>query len=403
MSIMEEIIFTLFKIKDYKLKSIKRDKSIILELERSSPRYCRECGKECRIYDSSYQTFYLGSLNSEPVYAVVKVARVKCVDHGVKTEFHGITNGKRRYTQAVADTVIQYTQLLDNESTAKLLGISKSTVYRIDTEVLSNAFLKYQKSIPSAEHLCVDETSYQRGHKYATIISDHKTGKVLWVEKDRKESSLSHCYQAINSILKGVKAVSMDLWKAFENATKIYIPKALIVYDKFHLSRILNRYVEEQRRSYQHYLSDKERLHIKKHTRWVLLKRQRNHSLSDSMDLEKLKMANETLFELYLLKESFLEIFDYSDTSRKQAAEEIRAWIKEVNKTDFECLKRFAKATEKRLHKMLNWFDCPISNGKAEGVNNSIKTLFKRAYGYKDFDYMKLKILQKNGYLMKYV
>lgn len=94
----------------------------------------------------------------------------------------------------------------------------------------------------------------------------------------------------------------MDLWKAFENATKSYIPHALIVYDKFHLSRILNRYVEEQRRSYQQNLPDSDRKHIKKDTRCVLLKHQRNHSLSDVMDFEKLKGANETLFELYLLK-----------------------------------------------------------------------------------------------------
>ena len=71
-------------------------------------------------------------------------------------------------------------------------------------------------------------------------------------------------------------------------------------------------------------------------------------------------------------------------------------WIENIKKTTFEALKKFEKSIIDRLQTILNWFNCPVSNGKSEGINNV--TLLKR--GYKDFEYFRLKVLQKCGYLM---
>ncbi len=403
MSIREEIILKIFKIQGYKLKSISEGDDLALNLERINPSICPICRVSKPRYDSKIQKFYIGTIHTQAVYGIVKIYRIKCEEHKIITELHGISDGKKRYTEAVAKSVISHTELLDNKSTSKLLGLSASTVYRIDRERLSEMFEEYRSNIPLATRLCVDETAYRKGHKYATIISNYDNGKVLWVEKDRTKDSLIKGYKAISSTIDSIEAVSMDLWKGYESATKEVIPKAKIIYDKFHLSRILNRYIEEQRREYQKALPDEERKEIKKNYRWVLLKRKRNHSKENRIDLNELKKRNETLYEMYLLKEAFLKIFDSSYKTKKSAKRMILDWIDTVNKTSLNSLKNFARVTKKRIDKMLNWFDCPISNGKAEGVNNTIKTLFKRSYGYKDFEYLKIKILQKSGELMKYV
>jgi len=112
-----------------------------------------------------------------------------------------------------------------------------------------------------------------------------------------------------------------------------------------------------------------------------------------------LKKKNERLYEMYLLKEDFLSIFDRNN-DRKTAEQMILEWIENIKKTTFEALKKFARSIIDRLQTILNWFDCPVSNGKSEGINNVIKTLLKRGYGYKDFEYFRLKVLQKCGYLM---
>ena len=403
MSIREEIILKIFKIQGYKLKSITEGDDLVLNLERINESICPICSKIKPRYDSRIQKFYIGTILTQAVYASVKIYRIKCEEHKIKTEQHGISDGKKRYTEAVAKSVILHTELLDNKSTSKLLGLSASSVYRIDRERLSEMFEKYKNNIPLATRLCVDETAYRKGHKYATIISNYDSGKVLWVEKDRNKKSLIKGYKAISSIIDGIEAVSMDLWKGYELATIEAIPKAKIIYDKFHLSRILNRYIEEQRREYQKTLPDEDRKEVKKNYRWVLLKRKKNHSKANKLDLEYLKIKNEKLYELYLLKESFLKIFDSSYKTKQRAKRMILNWVDTVNKTSLNSLKNFARITIKRIDKMLNWFDYPISNGKAEGVNNTIKTLFKRSYGYKDFEYLKIKILQKSGELMRYV
>ena len=150
---------------------------------------------------------------------------------------------------------------------------------------------------------------------------------------------------------------------------------------------------------YQKSLADDERKFIKKHTRWILLRRRKNFTEYHEDRLQELKEKNERLYEMYLLKEDFLSIFDRNN-DRNSAKDMILEWIENIKKTTFEALKKFARSIIKRLQTILNWFDCPVSNGKSEGVNNLIKTLLKRGYGYKDFEYFRLKVLQKCGYLM---
>ncbi len=105
---------------------------------------------------------------------------------------------------------------------------------------------------------------------------------------------------------------------------------------------------------------------------------------------------------MYLLKESFLDIFSL-EKKRDQAQKEIIDWIDNILLTKYKKLKSFARSVLKRMNEILNWFDFNISNAKSEGINKVIKTVLKRAYGYKNFDYFRMKILQKTGYLMNYL
>ena len=138
---------------------------------------------------------------------------------------------------------------------------------------------------------------------------------------------------------------------------------------------------------------------MKKHTRWILLRRRCNYKEYHESRLQELKEHNEKLYEMYLLKEEFLSIFS-KGTKREDARAEILSWIDTIKQTGFDALKSFCNTILKRFENILNWFDYPVSNGKSEGINNVIKTLLKRGYGYKDFEYFRLKVLQRCGYLM---
>lgn len=128
----------------FRLISIKLGKNIILQIERTIESICPICKKHSDRYDGKIQKFYIGNINNTAIYAEVKIYRIKCTQHNILTEEHGISKGKKRYTEEVAKNVISYTKLLDNKSTSKLLGISPSTVYRIDREKLSEMFEIYK-------------------------------------------------------------------------------------------------------------------------------------------------------------------------------------------------------------------------------------------------------------------
>lgn len=404
MSLSKDILTKLFGIEQYEVKQIIKDEAeerIVLEIERPGPCYCGKCGAVSGRYDSSWQEILVGSLNAQAVYVRTKIYRVRCPFHGTITEKHGLSEGKKRYSKTMGKLVVHFTKELDNEAASRLLGFSATTLYRIDCEELSGMQKHYLEDLPKLKHLGVDEIAYKRRHNYATVISDYDRGKVIWLEAERTSICLEEGYNTIAGALGEVNLVSMDFWRAFEKATKAKLPQAKIVYDRFHLSRLLNRAVETERRTYQNSLSIEERGVIKRDTRWVLLKRQFNLTEKNQNHLEKLKSTNERLYEIYLLKESFLAIFSRENTI-DVARKLIFSWVRDIFQLDYDALKRFAKSILKRIRNILYWFSKPISNAKAEGINNVIRTLLKRGYGYKNFTYFRMKVLQKCGLLMNY-
>jgi len=400
----EQLMSILFQIQGYVAKKIEFDSAnrrIDIDVEAISQSRCPECLFPHRRYDSSKQSIYIGSILSRAIYANLQVWRVECPVCGVLTEKQGISEGKKRYSKAVGREMVRFTELLDNKAVAKLSGLSPITVYRIDREELAKMLAEYQKHISAPPVVSVDEVSYKKRHNYATVLTNYQDAKVIWLEKDRKAKDLNRAYKVLGKSRHEIKTVAIDFWPAYEKSTRAKLPQARIIYDRFHLSRILNRKVEEERREYQKQLPEDERRELKKDCRWLILKRRSNLNDDNINHLDELKQFNEPLYELYLLKEDFLDIFERGKEV-DQARQEILAWIDIVLASNFRKLKAFVRTILRRLETILNWFLTPISNAKAEGVNNVIKTLLKRAYGYKDFDYFRMKVLQTRGYLMNY-
>jgi transposase len=402
-TLQDNILETFFGLQDYFLtKHEKVGDTIFLHIHRSAKTQCGTCltsiteGK----YDSNKRRIYLGNFNTMPVYAILKQFRIHCPTCGcIRTEYQSISKGKSRYAKDIGDVVIKYTQNMSCSEASRLLKIPERTLREIDKTKLKELEPNHINNVPDLKIIGIDEVAHKRGHNYGTVMINYKDSKVVWVEKERKSESLEKIYKMFANSFPKLEVASMDFWRPFENATSKKHPQAVIVYDLFHLARILNRKVEEERRAYQKTLSDEDRKYIKKHTRWILLRRRCNYTEYHEKRLQELKEHNEKLYEMYLLKEEFLSIFK-KGTKREDARIDITNWIAIVKQTDFEALKKFGSSILKRIEKILNWFDYPVSNGRSEGINNVIKTLLKRGYGYKDFEYFRLKVLQKCGYLM---
>lgn len=401
--LQNNVLKVFFGLQDYSLTKLEKDgNGIYLHIHKTENIKCGTCLTHINYgkYDSKTRKIYLGCFNLTPIYAVLKLYRIYCPTCGcIKTESQDISEGKSRYSKKIGNLVVEYTQYMSCSEAGRLLKIPERTIREIDKDKLKELEPNHIKNIPNLSVIGIDEVAHKRGHNYGTVVINQLDSKVVWIEKDRKEKSLEKIYDMFDKSFQKLNVASMDFWRPFENATINKHPEATIVYDLFHLARILNRKVEDERRAYQNTLSDEDRKYMKKHTRWILLRRRCNYTEYHETRLQELKKHNEKLYEMYLLKEDFLSIFN-KKTKRGEARAEILRWIEIVKQTDFEALKSFANSVMKRLERILNWFDFPVSNGKSEGINNVIKTLLKRSYGYKDFDYFRLKILQRCGYLM---
>lgn len=401
----EQISEVLLKLQGYSAESMQEvevngRKEINVRINSVSPARCPICKKEAPVYDSRRRPIRHASILGRALILLLKVRRTNCPVCGIKTEEQTIAEGKKRHSKQLERCVLEYTEKLDNKSTAKLLGFSVSSVYRIDKAGLTKLEERLLSNTPKMEHVSLDEVAYEKYHRYATVLTNQEDSKVVDIYLGKSKASALALFEKYDDKMQWVETVAMDFSHSYIGATRQWFSERHIVFDKFHVSQYVNRCLEKVRREIQRNLPDDLRYKTKKHTRWLILRRESNMTQWHQDRLEQLKQDNADLFEAYLIKEELLSIFD-KDIDKETAQVLLTNWCDLAAKSAYAAFRTLAKSIRNKLHILLNWFVKHITNAKAEAVNNIIKTLLKRAYGYKDFDYFRLKVLQRCGYLMK--
>lgn len=248
---------------------------------------------------------------------------------------------------------------------------------------------------PRPKVIGIDEVSVRKGQQYRIVVSDLVRRRPIWFDgPDRSQASMERFYQWLGPLRCGsIELAVMDMWKAFATATVEHAPKAAILYDKFHVMRHLNDALDEVRRSeYARLASDSKRRFIKGQ-RYTLLSRRANLTCRGRQALKLLLKANRRLNTAYLLKESFGQLWSYRT----------EGWAWRFFTHWREALKwQRLKPYEKFVRTVLRHWDgiaayCrseqKVSLGFVEGLNNKIRVIQRRAYGLRDDDYLRLKVL----------
>jgi len=255
---------------------------------------------------------------------------------------------------------------------------------------------------PAAINLSVDEVSYRKYHRYLTNVIDTDKKLVIWNEKGRKAEILNKYYIGIGEKnCQNIESVALDGAKTYISSTNKYAVNAMIVYDRFHLMQKLNWAVDMTRKQEFKKARKEENNELIELTnckqRFILLKKKNNLTEKQNIYLQKLCEINEPIYKAMLLKESFLQVYDYN--TPEEAKDYLSGWIKETASSSLEYFKIIAGSFRDKLDYIVNWFKKKISSAISEGFNNKIKRLKRMAYGYKDVEYFKLKIHQHCGYL----
>jgi transposase len=247
---------------------------------------------------------------------------------------------------------------------------------------------------PGPKVIGIDEISIRKGHTYRIVVSDLLRRRPIWFGgTDRSAASLALFFQTLGKKkCQGIKLAVMDMWKPFRNATLKQVPGVSILFDKFHIIAHLGAALDQVRKGEYARLTGKHRQFIKGQ-KYTLLSRQANLTLDGRRSLAKLLQANKRLNTAYVLKESFGQLWDYqSEAWARRFFEHWKQALKWQRLAPFE---KFARMIDEHWDGIAAY--CRPQNkvalGFVEGVNNKIRVLQRRAYGLRDEEYLRLKVL----------
>jgi transposase len=321
-----------------------------------------------------------------------RIPRLACHDCGVVRQAAiGFAEPRRTYTKSFQRYVLDLSRHMTIKDVACHLGVSWDVVKEIQREYLHRRFSKPR--LKHVRQIAIDEISTGKGHKYVTIVMDLESGAVLHVGRGKGGAALTSFWRRLRASHAKVEAVATDMSPAYIHAVTTCLPKATLVFDRFHVIKLYNDKLSDLRRDLHRQLADTMQKEVLKGVRWLLLKRPENLDAS-RREPERLAEAlrlNEPLAIAYHLKEELNEIWEQDDQQTAQAL--LLDWIVYAESTGVRILQQFAKMLRLHAFGILAWYDYPISTGPLEGTNNKIKTMKRQAYGFRDPEFLRLKIL----------
>jgi transposase len=272
---------------------------------------------------------------------------------------------------------------------ARHLGVSWNLVKTILKAELERRFRR-----PRLGHLrriAIDEISIGRGHRYLTVVLDLETGAVVFVGDGKGSDALDPFWTRLRRAGAQIEAVATDMSQAYIGAVKKHLPEAVLVFDHFHVVRLMNDKLSDLRRELQREAEAEEK-EVLKGTRWVLLKNPGGLD-EEKHEAQRLKAAldlNAPLAAAYYLKEDLRQLWSLPDKAR--AARFLQDWIARARATGIRQMRQMANTLSLFRAGVLAYYDVPISTGPLEGTNTKIKLLQRQAYGYRDQEFFRLRI-----------
>lgn len=239
-------------------------------------------------------------------------------------------------------------------------------------------------------HLAIDEIHLGAKTRYFTIVIDLDDGRILWAKPGRGKAALRGFWRRLRSSGARIKAVAIDMSGSYWSAVLEHLPDAALVFDKFHILKLMNERLDDLRREMVREAEGPLKLKIKG-TRFLLLRNPENLREDQIPKLEEALQLNEPLMVGWYLKEELREL--WAQTSRAKMQTFLEDWCDKAGQSGIGQMIKMAKTLRTHASGILSYADFPITSGKLEGINNKIKTLTKRSYGFHDENFFILKLL----------
>lgn len=354
-------------------------------------RLCPKCCKPtAKLVDLTPKVYRDLDLIGRSCYIEIDLRRFECRDcFCTFTESLSFVASYRHFTKRFEQEIYECCRETTAAYTAKRFGISDKTV----TEIYHTIAKQKQELNPIllTETIGIDEIAMHKGHKdFVVVISDLTNKKVIDVLRDRKKGALESCIDGWSIEFKSnIKSAAIDLWGPYRSVIETKLPHTKPVADRFHVMQNINKALDNCRKQAKRESNEEE---IWKQAKYAVLKN--NDDLTEEQEsvLERVLATSPTLKKCYEFKESFRDIFNSSD-DRETGRIKLSTWILDVIRADAKRFYKFVRTLLNWEENILNYFDNRVSSGFVEGINNKIKLIKRKAFGFVNFANFRIKII----------
>jgi transposase len=389
------LLYHAFGLPGYRyLSSRFEEASVTFTIDRPRDRLrCSVCGSaEVWAQGGSPRTFRTLPIGKKPVFLRFGVPRVLCFDCGhVRQVKIAFAEPRRSYTRAFERYALELSRQMTIQDVARHLGVGWDTIKDIQARYLRRRFGK--PKLRGLKEIAIDEVAVGKGHRYLTLVLNLRSGAVVYVGEGKGVDSLRAFWPRLRRAHARIRAVATDMGRPYILAVRQHLPRAVHVFDHFHVVKLFNDKLSALRRQLYHELSDAGQRRLLKGTRWLLLKNPENldPERDERQRLQEALALNTPLTTAYYLKEDLRQIWQQPD--KVTARRVLRDWIGRARASGIPLLVQFAATLSEHRRGILAYYDYPISTGPLEGTNTKIQLMKRQAYGFRDHEFFKLKIL----------
>ncbi len=249
--------------------------------------------------------------------------------------------------------------------------------------------------LQEVRRLGIDEIALKKGQgQYVLVVSDLDRGSVITLLPERTKEALE-AYLATWTVDQraAITDVALDLWEPYHLAVRGCLPNAQITADRFHVMKNLNDRITAARRTIQRDAPAEEKAQLKG-GRWLLVKNADDLTAEEQATLEAMFAASPALQRLHELKEAFRAVFEMAP-DRPTAQAQLTDWVQDVEQSGVSGLTKFVTTLRNWWEVILNYFAARLTSGMVEGLNNKLKVIKRLAYGYRNFEHFRLRVLSE--------
>jgi transposase len=285
-----------------------------VRLRRGQRRRCGVCGRRCSLYDrgEGRRLWRAMDLGTRMAFVEAEVPRVSCRTHGVVVARVPWARHGSRFTRGFEDQCAWLAVHISKTTLAEFVRIAWRTVGGIIGRVVEEWSASFD-GFAGLSKIGIDEVSFRRGQRYLTVVVDHETARVVWVQEGRDEATLERFFDRLGPVrAAALRFVTADGAAWIKNVVKRRCPQATLCLDPFHvvswatdaLDEVRREVWNEARRSGQTALARE-----LKGARYALWKNPENLTRRQQAKLADIARTNKPLYRAHLLKEQLREVF----------------------------------------------------------------------------------------------